>query len=128
MLRSMRAISGEQWALLAVALALIGGGGFTLIAKVSGTNGGMPRPPKQAQPDDFEAALRIGLLRAVDGHSVICHPEEHHSGYTYTNHRYPRAVGGEVSHAIHHGFSMMGVPSGTPDEQWIVAPPSEVAW
>ena len=114
--------------MLAVIIALIGYGGFQLTALISGNNGGMPQPGKQAEPDDFEAALRIGRMRAIDGHSVLCHPEDHHSGYVYTNHRYPRNVGGEVTNSIHHGWSMMRVPSGTPDEQWIVSPPSEAAW
>jgi hypothetical protein len=124
----MRPLTAEQWGMLGVVLALVGLGGWQVIAKVSGNNGGMPRPGKQAQPDDFEASLRIGRLVAVDGHSVVCQPHEHHNGYVYTGHRYPRAVGGEVTNSIHHGFSMMRVPAGTPDEQWIVSPPSEVAW
>ena len=124
----MRALTSDQWLTLGVALAVIGIGGWKITAAISGNNGGMPQPGKQAQPDDFEASLRIGQMRAVDGHSVLCHPEEHHGGYVYTKHRYPRAVGGEVTNSIHHGWSMMRVPAGTPDEQWIVSPPSEAAW
>jgi len=122
------ALKPEQWAMLGLVLIVIGYGGFQAVAYVSGGNGGMPKPGRQAEPDDLEASLRIGQMRAIDGHSVLCHPEEHHTGYVYTKHRYPRAVGGEVTNSIHHGWSMMRVPSGTPDEQWIIAPPSEVAW
>ena len=122
------ALKPEQWALLGLAVIAIGYGGFQVTAAISGNNGGMPRPQRQAEPDDLESALRIGQMRAVDGHSVLCHPSEHHGGYVYTKHRYPRAVGGEVTNAIHRGWSMMRVPQGTPDEQWIISPPSEAAW
>ncbi len=124
----MRALTQDQWVMLGLVLVLVGFGGFQVVAWLGGNNGGMPRPDRQAEPDDFEAALRIGMMRAVDGHSVLCHPEDHHAGYVYTSHRYPRAVGGEISNSIHHGFSQMRVPAGTPDEQWIISPPSEAAW
>src|SRR5712672_1975248 len=122
----MRELKPHQWAFLILVVAVVGYAGFELVATLL-PNAGMPSPQNQPAPDDAEAALRIGFHRAVDGHSVICHPEEHHSGYTYTVHRYPRSVGGEVTNAIHRGFSSMRVPNVT-DVQWIISPPSEAAW
>lgn len=123
----MKALKAHHWVFLAFVVAAIGYVGFELVNATSGRNAGMPNPQKQPVPDDDEAALRIGWFRAKDGHSVLCHPEEHHAGYTYTVHRYPRTVGGEVTNAIHRGFSSMRVPT-VSDVQWIIAPPSEAAW
>ena|SRR5271165_2674890 len=125
-LSAVKTLRPHQWLFIALIVAAVGYAGFELVAKVS-ENGGMPSPERQPLPDDAEAALRIGWHRAIDGHSVICHPDEHHAGYTYTKHRYPRSVGGEVTNAIHRGFSSMRVPNVT-DVQWIIAPPSEAAW
>ena len=80
--------------------------------------GGFNQPPKQPHPDD-------DLSRLTDSAAPHCHPEQHHQGYVYTPHRYPRATGGEITAAIHGGFSSMRVPKG-PDVQWLIAPPSEV--
>ena len=84
----------------------------------------MAQPQKQAQPEDD----LIGFTaHTKDGHpGVICERDDHHQGYVYTPHRYPRAVGGEISNAIHYGWSAMRVPRNTPDAGWIVSPPSEV--
>ena len=125
-LTSMRQLRPHQWLFLAIVVAAVGYIGYELVATKM-ENGGMPNPQRQPAPDDDEAALRIGYFRAVDGHSVLCHPEDHHAGYTYTRHRYPRTVGGEVTNAIHRGFSSMRVPN-SDEAQWIIAPPSEDAW
>jgi hypothetical protein len=122
----MRELRPHQWAFLAVVVAALGWMGYEISALSVG-NGGLPNPQRQAVPDEGEAALRVGSFRAVDGHSVLCHPEDHHGGYVYTRHRYPRTVGGEVTNAIHKGFSSMRVPT-SGEAQWIVSPPSEVAW
>lgn len=81
-----------------------------------------PQPAKQAAPDSGIAGY------AVDGHQHLCQPHQHHSGYTWTPHRYPRTVGGEITATIHHGYSPMRVAANTPDAQWIVNPPTEIAW
>lgn len=128
MVKVTKALTADQWAILIAVVGALAAGGFAVTARISGRNAGAPSPQKQPAPDDFEAALRIGQMRAIDGHSVLCHPEDHHAGYVYTKHRYPRAVGGEVTNAIHHGFSSMRIPAGTPDAQWIISPPSEAAW
>ena len=122
----MKQLSTEQWAFLVIVVAAVGWAGFELVA-LKTENGGMANPQKQPLPDDWEAALRIGWHRAVDGYSVLCHPDEHHSGYVYTRHRYPRQAGGEITNAIHRGFSSMRVPN-VQDVQWIISPPSEAAW
>jgi hypothetical protein len=127
MIRSVKAIRPHQWLFLAIVVAAVGYAGFEITAQLGGGNGGMKQPDRQAAPDDAEAALRIGWHRAVDGHSVICHPEDHHAGYTYTRHRYPRTVGGEVTNTIHRGFSSMRVPN-SDSVQWLISPPSEAAW
>lgn len=81
--------------------------------------GGFNQPPRQASPDD-------DLARLTGSGAPHCHPEQHHAGYVYTPHRYPRSTGGEITAVIHKGFSTMRVPRDTPDVQWIIAPPSEV--
>ena len=77
-------------------------------------------------PDSGEALLRA-YHDAPDNYARVCYPEEHHAGYTYTPHRYPRTVGGEVTATIHRGFSTMRIPN-TQDVRWLISPPSEVAW
>lgn len=76
-----------------------------------------PAPPYQPQPDD-------DIWRLTHGNVPHCHPEQHHAGYVYTPHRFPRVVGGEITALIHHGYSSMRVPS-RDDVQWMIAPPSE---
>jgi hypothetical protein len=83
--------------------------------------GYMTQPPKQAEPDDDLARL----LDPHPDHPIFCQPEDHHAGYTYTKHRYPRTTGGEITALIHGGFSPMRVPN-VADVQWLIAPPSEV--
>lgn len=87
----------------------------------SQVTGGFNQPQRQAKPDD-------DLARLTDSGAPHCHPEQHHAGYFYTPHRYPRAAGGEITAVIHRGFSAMRVPRTTADAQWIIAPPSEVMW
>jgi hypothetical protein len=123
----MRELEPKQWLMISLLVAAVGYIGFELAGLMT-ENAGMPNPQKQAAPDDLESEARIGMFRAIDGHSVLCHPEDHHAGYTYTPHRYPRTVGPEITNAIHRGFSSMRVPTDTPDAQWIISPPSEAAW
>ncbi len=87
------------------------------------STGGFNKPPYQPAPDDD-----YGLY--VDphpDHPRFCQPEQHHNGYVYTPHRYPRVTGGEITAIIHRGFSPMRVPD-VADVQWLIAPPSEVAF
>jgi len=83
--------------------------------------GYMTQPQAQPHPDD-------DVARWTDSGAPGCHPEQHHAGYVYTPHRYPRAVGGEITALVHNGYSSMRVPGANPDVQWIIAPPSEVMW
>lgn len=122
----MRRLSPEQWAFCGVLLAALGYAGYRL-AGMSRRNADLTAPPRQPSPESYDALARLGFLAAVDGHSVVCQPEDHHHGYVYTPHRFPRTVGGEITSAIHHGFSSMRVPN-VQDVQWIIAPPSEAAW
>ena len=46
-------------------------------------------------------------------------------GVVFTQHRYPRVCGQELSAIIHYGHSRASVPS-TRDSNWITSPPSEV--
>jgi hypothetical protein len=109
----------KHWAALTVAAALA-----VLIAWQvlgPGRTGGFSQPPKQPAPDD-------DLARLTDphpDHPRFCQPHQHHAGYVYTPHRYPRGVGGEITSAIHRGFSSMRIPNER-DVQWLIAPPSEV--
>jgi hypothetical protein len=91
----------------------------------AGGGSGFAQPQAQPVPDtDLNRIMDYQL----DGHpGVACQPHQHHSGYTYTRHRYPRTVGGEITALIHKGYSPMRVPNVT-DVQWIIAPPSEVMW
>lgn len=116
----------KHWVLLAVVLAGLAYAAYEL-ASASRRNADLTAPPRQPAPDDADAQARMGFMVAPDGHSRLCQPAEHHAGYTYTPHRYPRTVGGEVTAAIHHGFSSMRVPN-VDDVQWIISPPSEAAW
>ena len=110
--------------MLGAALLIVAGGGYWLAGK-SKRNADLTAPQKQPMPDDHVFSPAAGLIVAVDGYSRTCMPDEHHAGYTYTPHRYPRTVGGEISNTIHHGFSSMRVPH-VDDVQWIISPPSEV--
>jgi hypothetical protein len=106
-----------HWLALAVAAAVI----FGVFWQVQ--PGHANQPPKQAMPDD-------DLARMTDphpDHPIFCQPEDHHAGYVYTPHRYPRTTGGEITVAIHRGFSSMRVPN-VEDVQWLIAPPSEVSF
>jgi hypothetical protein len=85
------------------------------------STGGFNAPPKQAVPDDDVAEY----LNPHPDYPVICGRDDHHAGYVYTPHRFPVVVGGEITAAIHRGFSPMRVPN-VADAQWIIAPPSEV--
>lgn len=88
-----------------------------------GQTGGFPQPPYQPQPEDDLHAM----LNPHPDHPVVCGRDDHHAGYTYTPHRYPRVTGGEITAVIHRGFSTMRVPDSA-DVQWLIAPPSEVAF
>jgi hypothetical protein len=109
-----------HWLALAVAAAIIGAVSWQMVQ--AGTHG-FNQPPEQAAPDD-------DLARMTDphpDHPLFCQPEDHHAGYTYTRHRYPRTTGGEITALIHRGFSPMRVPM-SDDVQWLIAPPSEVSF
>jgi hypothetical protein len=93
---------------------------------LSANNADLPAPPRQVAPDDDLASFRNHNL---DGHpGRICEAADHHGGYVYTQHRYPRIPGGEITALIHRGFSPMRIPANTPDAQWIASPPSEVMY
>jgi hypothetical protein len=106
-----------------VAIATGAGVAGFLITRVigGGQTGGFNAPPKQPAPEDD----LHDLLNPHPDHPVICHRDDHHAGYVYTPHRYPRVTGGEITAVIHRGFSPMRVPNKA-DIQWLIAPPSEV--
>ena len=122
----MRELKAHHWLFIVIVVAAVGWMGYELTALVH-PNGGMSAPERQPLPGDAEALARLDWHHAPDGHSVLCHPEDHVSGYVYTPHRYPRSVGGEISNAIHYGWSSMKIPN-VKNAQWIIAPPSEDAW
>lgn len=111
----------KHWVCVALAAVVVA----YLLTRVLGTDatGGFNKPPKQPQPDDDLA----GLTSPHPDHPIFCQPQDHHAGYTYTPHRYPRVMGGEITAIIHRGFSPMRVPD-VADVQWLIAPPSEVAF
>lgn len=121
----MRPLKPEQWVLLGLALAAVAWATVYVVGRTSHGNG-LSAPEHQPLPEDYEARLRVEGMTG-DMHSHLCYPHEHHAGYTYTRHRYPRSVGGEVSTLIHRGWSQMRIPN-EGDVQWIISPPSEVAW
>ncbi|HEX8865254.1 MAG TPA: hypothetical protein VF821_06305 [Lentzea sp.] len=122
----MRPLKQHEWVFCAIVVAAVAYFAYEAVSMMH-RNADLTAPPKQPTPDDFEAQARLGWFRAIDGHSVLCHPEEHHAGYTYTPHRFPRTIGANITAAIHHGYSVMRVPN-VQDVQWIISPPSEVAW
>lgn len=113
---------GQGIALVVVALLLLGGGGY--LAFRIAANGDHPAPEHQANADDGHVMPRTN----GDEYTKLCERADHHAGYTYTRHRYPRTTGGEITAVIHRGFAPMRVPRNTPDAQWIVNPPSEVMY
>jgi hypothetical protein len=112
-------VKREHWLVLAGAVVLAG----CLVWSMQHPTGGFNQPPKQARPDDDLA----GLTDPHPDHPLFCQPEDHHAGYVYTPHRFPRTTGGEITAIIHHGFSPMRVPR-SEDVQWLIAPPSEVSF
>lgn len=111
----------DQAALGAAAVLI---GGLVYAAYKTTGNADFTQPQAQAAPDDDLASFRNHNL---DGHpGRVCERADHHAGYTYTRHRYPRVCGGEITALIHRGYSPMRIPRDTPDVQWIIAPPSEV--
>ena len=121
----MRQLKPEQWIVLGLVLLAVAYGGYLAVGQ-SRRNADLTAPQRQPAPEDDLFAGNAGLW-SPDGHGVLCHPSQHHAGYTYTRHRYPRVHGGEITALIHHGFSPMRVPH-VDDVQWIISPPSEVAW
>ena len=55
----------------------------------------------------------------------LCGPDQHVGGYVFTPHRYPRAVGMELSAVINHGHATLKIPHAK-DMTWLTRPPSEV--
>jgi len=112
-----------HWVIAGTGIAVLGAAAWATMQSGEGA-GDLAAPARQPAPLD-DIARFTGY--SSDGHpGHLCPVADHHSGYVYTRHRYPRGTGGEITAAIHRGFSPMRVPSGTPDEQWIAAPPSEV--
>ena len=111
----------KHWVCVGLAAAIIA----YLLLRVFGTDqtGGFNKPQKQPQPDSDLA----GLTNPHPDHPIFCLPQDHHAGYVYTPHRFPRIMGGEITAVIHRGFSPMRVPD-VADVQWLIAPPSEVAF
>ena len=108
---------------IALAAAAILAGGFLAWMLKDNATGDFHQPPEQPTAD---TDLNRMMDHSLDGHpSVMCQPHEHHAGYTYTPHRYPRMMGGEITAVIHRGFSPMRIPNEA-DVQWLIAPPSEV--
>ena len=95
-------------------------------------NADLNTPPVQPQDErDGGAASVMARLNPLDGSPRHCHiaePRLHYQGYVYLPHRYPRTVGGEITNAIHHGFSSMRLPRNNDVSLWMANPPSEVAW
>ena len=107
----------KTWHWAAVIAGILAG---AYLWKSLAPTGGFNQPPRQPHPDD-------DIARLTDSGAPHCHPQQHHAGYFYTPHRYPRTVGGEITAVIHRGYSTMRVPN-VNDVQWIIAPPSEVMW
>jgi hypothetical protein len=112
-------VKREHWLVIGGAVALIA----ALVWSMQHPTGGFNQPPKQPQPDDDLS----GLVDPHPDHPLFLQPQDHHAGYVYTPHRFPRTTGGEITAAIHRGFSPMRVPR-SEDVQWLIAPPSEVSF
>jgi len=108
--------------MLAAALAALGVAGYFAV-RATGTD--LRQPAAQPAPADDIASFTSNTCDGRAGH--VCEAADHHGGYTYTPHRYPRSTGGEITAVIHNGFSPMRVPNQR-DVQWIIAPPSEVMY
>lgn len=109
---------------VALGAAAVGIGYLVSSQAKGGMTGGFNAPDKQAVADSD--LYRMG--RSPDPSApCVCSADQHHSGYTYTPHRYPRTAGGEITAIIHRGYSTMRIPR-SDDVQWMIAPPSEVMW
>lgn len=112
--------SGHYLALLAAAGIV---GALMLVMGQQSASAHFNAPPEQPNADDDLSRLQD---HSPDGHpSVLCQPQDHYAGYTYTPHRFPRTCGGEITALIHKGYGTMRVPN-VEDVQWLIAPPSEV--
>jgi hypothetical protein len=109
-------VKTPHWLMLAVAAGVIAYVTYQMLGQ--DPTGGFNQPPRQPQADN-------DVARITTYQDHLCHPAEHYNGYTYTPHRFPRQCGGEITNAIHHGWSSMRVPA-SQDVQWLIAPPSEV--
>jgi len=111
---------------LMLAAAVILAGALGVVAFTVSGNADFPAPEKQVAGD---ADLDPFTAHTTDGHpGHVCEIKDHHAGYTYTVHRYPRMTGGEITAVIHRGFAPMRIPQNTPDASWIASPPSEVMY
>jgi hypothetical protein len=99
-----------------VALAALGtAGGLLLYAAVTKA-GGLKVPVTNVTESLRFSPFQPSLLRPADALP---------GQVTYTRHRYPEVVGGELTTAIHYGWSQLRIPSER-DMNWITCPPSEV--
>jgi len=112
-------------------LAVLAWFGYTQANRLA-PNADLNTPPRQPQDerDDGMASVLAGLnpLDASPRHSHVCPAHHHYQGYVYLPCRYPRTVGGEITNAIHHGYSSMRLPAANDISLWLSNPPSEVAW
>jgi hypothetical protein len=115
-----------QGLILAAGVILFAALGAVAFSMDTSANADFPAPEKQAAGD---ADLDPFTSHTLDGHpGHVCEIRDHHAGYTYTPHRFPRITGGEITAVIHRGFAPMRIPQNTPDATWIVSPPSEVMY
>lgn len=118
-----------HWAVLGGGLAVLAIAGYKGAAAIT-VNADLNAPPVQpADPRDTDMHAAMSALNQPDGHRQnVCLPHQHFDGYVYTAHRFPRTVGGEITALIHHGYTSAGIPAKGDLAEWMIRPPSEVAW
>lgn len=118
-----------HWAILLGGLGALALAGYKGAASLA-VNADFNAPPVQPADDrDTDLEQAMNGLNQPDGHRQhVCLPHQHYDGYVFTPHRFPRTVGGELTSAIHHGHTSAGIPAKGDLSEWMVRPPSEVAW
>ena len=114
-----------------VGLALLVWVGYQLAGRMTDNadlNAPTVQPPDERDGGMASVMARLNPLDGSHRHSAVCEPKHHYSGYVFLPCRYPRTVGGEITNAIHHGYSSMRLPAANDVSLWMANPPSEVAW
>lgn len=103
-----------ELAVLGLAGVAVAGVGYLAVRSAGPLAAPATQPPREAEQDEEFAPH-------------LCAKSEHLQEVVFLPHRYPERCGMGLTAVIHHGFSGIRIPA-SPEAQWMVNPPSEVAW